>query len=152
MQNRHRRLAAISGAVLILGSLMASAAPAVVAQEDAALCQLPDGFKVGIATREMVNDFNRDIVNGATGHRGRWRHGPVTDAGGDPRKHNENVQNLINSGRQWPLRRARRCPAAVSADPKATEAGILVTTACSARRQMAHSPTSGGTTRWHRRS
>ena len=56
MQNRHRRLAAISGAVLILGSLMASAAPAVVAQEDAALCQLPDGFKVGIATREMVND------------------------------------------------------------------------------------------------
>lgn len=66
---------------------------------DAALCSLPDDFEVGIAIREMVNDVDRDIVNGATqAIEAAGGTVNVTDAGGDARKQNENVENLINSG------------------------------------------------------
>lgn len=66
---------------------------------DTALCALPDGFEVGIAIREMVNDVDRDIVNGATqAIEAAGGTVNVTDAGGDARKQNENVESLINSG------------------------------------------------------
>lgn len=104
MQIRSRRLAAISGAALLVGSLMASGAPAVMAQDDyVPPCELPPGqdgqFKVGIAIREMVNDVDRDIVNGATAAiEAAGGVVTVTDAGGDARKQNENVENLMNAG------------------------------------------------------
>ncbi len=91
----------------MIGTLMGSGAPAVMAQDaeadGTALCALPEGqdgqFKVGIATREMVNDVNRDIVNGATAAiEAAGGSVTVTDAGGDARKQNENVENLMNSG------------------------------------------------------
>lgn len=56
-------------------------------------------YKIGLASREIVNDANRDIIAGAKR--------VVEAAGGtlvvadgqtDPRKHNENVENLVNSG------------------------------------------------------
>jgi ABC-type sugar transport system substrate-binding protein len=105
MELRRRRLAGIAGAVLIVGTLVATAAPPVLlAQDDAGVpCPLPEGqsgqFKVGIAIREMVNDVDRDIVNGATAAiEAAGGTVTVTDAGGDARKQNENVENLINSG------------------------------------------------------
>lgn len=61
--------------------------------------KLPSGFKVGIPIREMVNDVDRDIVNGATETlKAAGATVNVTDAGGDARKQNENVESLINSG------------------------------------------------------
>ncbi|MDR2739440.1 MAG: substrate-binding domain-containing protein, partial [Treponema sp.] len=56
-------------------------------------------YKIGIATREITNDYNRDIISSAQK--------VVEDAGGsvviadanaDYQKHNENIENLINSG------------------------------------------------------
>jgi ribose transport system substrate-binding protein len=56
------------------------------------------GPRIGLASREIVNDVNRDIIAGARKI--------VEDAGGtlivadgqsDARKHNENIENLINS-------------------------------------------------------
>jgi ABC-type sugar transport system substrate-binding protein len=56
-------------------------------------------YKIGIATREITNDYNRDIISSAQK--------VVEDAGGsvviadanaDFQKHNENIENLINSG------------------------------------------------------
>ena len=76
-----------------------TAAPAGDSGDETALCSLPDGFEVGIAIREMVNDVDRDIVNGATeAIEAAGGTVNVTDAGGDARKQNENVESLINSG------------------------------------------------------
>lgn len=56
-------------------------------------------YKIGLASREITNDYNRDIIAGAKA--------VIEKAGGslvvadgqtDPRKHNENIENLINSG------------------------------------------------------
>lgn len=56
-------------------------------------------FKIGIACREISNDYNRTIIAGAQK--------VIEDAGGsvvitdaqiDAQKHNENIENLINSG------------------------------------------------------
>ena len=56
-------------------------------------------FKIGIAAREITNDYNRSIVYAAQKM--------IEDAGGsvviadaqsDVQKHNENIENLINSG------------------------------------------------------
>lgn len=56
-------------------------------------------FKVGIAAREITNDYNRNIVSASQKM--------IEDAGGsvviadaqaDVQKHNENIENLINSG------------------------------------------------------
>ncbi len=63
-------------------------------------CKLPANFKVGIASREILGDVNRDIINGAsdTFKAAGATNINVTDAGGDPRKQNDNVESLINSG------------------------------------------------------
>src|SRR5659263_82964 len=56
-------------------------------------------FKIGIASREITNDFNRDIVtNAQTVIEAAGGTVVTTDAQGDPQKHNENIENLINSG------------------------------------------------------
>ncbi len=56
-------------------------------------------FKIGIASREITNDFNRDIVTNAQATI-EAAGGTVvtTDAQADYQKHNENIENLINSG------------------------------------------------------
>jgi len=57
------------------------------------------GKKVGLASREITNDYNRDIIAGATSVlQAAGAEVVVTDGGTDPRKHNENIENLINSG------------------------------------------------------
>ena len=57
------------------------------------------GKKIGIAAREITNDYNRDIIAGATTVlKAAGAEVVVTDGGTDPRKHNENIESLINSG------------------------------------------------------
>lgn len=56
------------------------------------------GKKIGIAAREITNDYNRGIIDGA--RRVLEAAGDsvvVTDAQTDPRKLNEDIENLINS-------------------------------------------------------
>lgn len=56
-------------------------------------------WKIGFASREIVNDFNRGIVAGAKETiEAAGGEMVVADAQSDPGKHNENIQNLINSG------------------------------------------------------
>ncbi len=76
-----------------------TAATGVASGAATKLCDLPKGFKVGIAIREIVNDVDRDIVKGATDTiKAAGGEVTVTDAGGDARKQNENVESLTNSG------------------------------------------------------
>jgi ribose transport system substrate-binding protein len=57
------------------------------------------GKKIGLASREITNDYNRDIIAGATEVlKAAGAEIVVTDGGTDPRKHNENIESLINSG------------------------------------------------------
>jgi ribose transport system substrate-binding protein len=56
------------------------------------------GKKVGFASREIIADYNRGIIEGA--RRVIEAAGDtmvVVDGQGDPRKHNENIENLVNS-------------------------------------------------------
>lgn len=134
MQLRHRFLStgslalvmALGASLLTLGVTPSNAAPSV-----AVPCKLPSGFKAGIAMREMVNDVNRDIVKSATASlkAAGAKVVNVTDAGGDARKQNDNIESLINSGVDGLF--------AVLGDPqqvspltkKAAEKGIKVSTA-----------------------
>ena len=66
---------------------------------DSASAQSLANKKVGIAAREITNDYNRDIISGATEVlKSEGAEVVVTDGGTDPRKHNENIESLINSG------------------------------------------------------
>ncbi|WP_142056314.1 sugar ABC transporter substrate-binding protein [Pseudonocardia kunmingensis] len=54
---------------------------------------------VGIAAREIVNDYNRDIVTGAEeAFRAAGATVTTTNAGGDATRHINNIQTLVNSG------------------------------------------------------
>ena len=56
------------------------------------------GKKIGIASREITNDYNRGIIEGA--RKVIEADGDtvvVVDGQGDPRKHNDNIANLVNS-------------------------------------------------------
>lgn len=65
----------------------------------AAYAQELAGKKIGLAAREITNDYNRDIIAGAENVlKAAGAEVVVTDGGTDPRKHNENIENLINSG------------------------------------------------------
>jgi ribose transport system substrate-binding protein len=115
MRSRHRKLMGGSLAVVVAMVLAACSSgtsssstaaagttagtPTTSASASGADCTLPAGFKVGIAIREVVNDVDRDIVNGATtAFKAAGAAVNVTDAGGDARKQNENVASLMNSG------------------------------------------------------
>ena len=55
-------------------------------------------LKVGIASRETTGDVNRDIIAGAQEYFEELGASvTVTDGQGDPQKHNENIESLINS-------------------------------------------------------
>jgi len=72
----------------------------VSAQAPAAL-KFPAGkkYKIGFAAREIVNDYNRDVIAGAKkAIEAAGGTMVVTDGQTDPRKHNDNIENLINSG------------------------------------------------------
>ena len=79
----------------------AGAAPATQASASAAT-EVPvakGALKVGIAAREIVNDYNRDIIVGAQAtFRKAGGTVTVTNAGGDATKHINNIQTLVNSG------------------------------------------------------
>lgn len=86
MLNSRSRLLAATGAVA-LALTMAFAGPVAA-----------KGLKIGLASREIVNDYNRGIIEGA--RKVIEADGDtlvVTDGQTDPRKHNDNIQNLINS-------------------------------------------------------
>ncbi|MEP7453324.1 substrate-binding domain-containing protein [Phyllobacterium sp. SB3] len=87
------------------------------------------GKKIGIAAREITNDYNRDIIAGATKVlKDAGADVVVTDGGSDPRKHNENIESLINSkvaGIVVQLGDAQQLAPVVA---KATAAGIPVVT------------------------
>ncbi len=74
-------------AALSLAVAMAATAPASAA-----------GKRIGIASREIVNDYNRGIIAGARKViEAAGDTVVVADGQGDPRKHNDNIENLINS-------------------------------------------------------
>lgn len=57
------------------------------------------GLVVGIASREITNDYNRDIVAGAAAaFREAGASVTTTNGGGDQTTHENNIRNLINSG------------------------------------------------------
>lgn len=68
------------------------------AAEGTAATSILSGKVVGIAIREIVNDFDRDIIEGVR-EQIEAAGGQVTvvDAGADVGKHNENIENLINA-------------------------------------------------------
>jgi ABC-type sugar transport system substrate-binding protein len=56
-------------------------------------------YKIGFATREITNDFNRDIItNAQVVIEAAGGSMTIADANADFQKHNENIENLINSG------------------------------------------------------
>lgn len=67
----------------------------------AACVSAQDGgpYKIGIAVREITNDFNRDINDNAQAViEAAGSEVVIADANTDYQKHNENIENLINSG------------------------------------------------------
>lgn len=87
------------------------------------------GKRIGIAAREIVNDYNRGIIEGAKKVlEGAGDTVVVVDGQSDPRKHNDNIENLINShvdGIIIQLGDAQQMAPVVA---KATAAGIPVLT------------------------
>lgn len=74
----------------------AGAAPAGAAEQTP---YLQGPLSVGIAAREIVNDYNRDIVAGAEEtFRAAGASVTTTNAGGDATRHINNIQTLVNSG------------------------------------------------------
>jgi ABC-type sugar transport system substrate-binding protein len=60
---------------------------------------LPGPLTVGIAAREIANDYNRDIISGAEeAFRAAGGTVTTTNAGGDATRHINNIQTLVNSG------------------------------------------------------
>ncbi len=57
------------------------------------------GLKIGIAAREITNDYNRSIISGSQELiEAAGGEVVIADAQADVQKHNENIENLINSG------------------------------------------------------
>ena len=95
----------------------------------AAQAQNADGKKIGIAAREITNDYNRDIIAGAEKVlKEAGAEVVVTDGGADPRKHNENIESLINSGVAGIVVQLGDAQQLAPVVAKATAAGIPVVT------------------------
>ena len=114
-------------------AFFASAAPTTASAQELS------GKTIGIASREITNDYNRDIIAGAKKVlEGAGAKVTVTDGGADPRKHNENIESLINSkvaGIIISLGDAQQLAPIVK---KATDAGIpVVTTSIGAKTEGA---------------
>src|SRR5690606_2784299 len=110
MGSRRRRLAGI-GAIVAVAALLAACtvedpggdSTGSEAGEEGPDAQPgpagPDGpIRVGIASREILNDYNRDIIAGVTSVvEAAGGTVEVTDGGGDQTTHNDNIESLINS-------------------------------------------------------
>ncbi|WP_082666294.1 substrate-binding domain-containing protein [Aureimonas sp. AU4] len=82
-----------------LRTLTASVAVGLMLAGTSVQAQEAAGKRIGIAAREITNDYNRDIIAGAEQVlKAAGAEVVVTDGGADPRKHNENIESLINSG------------------------------------------------------
>lgn len=115
------KISALACAATILG-FTALAAGTATAQDLA-------GKKVGIAAREITNDYNRDIIAGATKSiEAVGGTVVVTDGGGDPRKHNENIESLINSGVSGIVVQLGDAQQLAPVVKKANDAGVPVVT------------------------
>lgn len=91
--------------------------------------QALNGKKIGIAAREITNDYNRDIIAGAQSLLEKdGAQVVVTDGGADPRKHNENIESLINSGVSGIIVQLGDAQQLVPIVKKASAAGIPVVT------------------------
>jgi ABC-type sugar transport system substrate-binding protein len=83
------------------GSKDSGSAPASTKSSTAVTVRSSSGgpYKIGIATREITNDFNRDINSNAQATiEAAGGSVVIADANADFQKHNENIENLINSG------------------------------------------------------
>lgn len=106
---RRRRLAAVGAIAAVAGLLTACTvddpgddpqSPGTDAGEETPGAQRgPDGpIRVGVAAREILNDYNRDIIAGVTSVvEAGGGSVEVTDGGGDQTTHNDNIESLINS-------------------------------------------------------
>ena len=114
-------LAAALGTILLAGNVMA--------EEE--LTYNNGDFKIGFATREIVNDLNRDVIAGAQEViEAAGGEMTVINAEADATKHNENMENRINSdvdGIIVELGDAQQLAPLVA---KANEKGIPVVTTC----------------------
>lgn len=104
-------------------------APSAVSGQDAPT------YKIGLASREITNDYNRDIIEGARRVLEAEGHELiVADGQTDPRKHNENIENLINSGVDGLIIQLGDAQQLAPVVQKAVDAGIpVVTTSVGAR-------------------
>lgn len=118
--------------VAAVSAVLATVSFSVSAQELA-------GKKIGIAAREITNDYNRDIIAGAK--KVLEQAGAqvvVTDGGADPRKHNENIESLVNSGVTGIIVQLGDAQQLAPVVKKADNAGIpVVTTSVGARTEGA---------------
>lgn len=116
-----RKYAKVLGLTLLV-LLALSLVPAGLAAQSA-------GPKIGMAAREITNDYNRDIIAGA--QRVIEAAGGtlvVADGQTDPRKHNENIENLINSGVDGLIIQLGDAQQLAPVVAKAVEKGIPVVT------------------------
>lgn len=123
------RVARFGVATLIVAALLTGLA---IAQD----LQFPSdkNYEIGLASREIVNDFNRGIIEGARqvveAAGGTL---VVADGQGDPRAHNDNITNLINSGVDGLIIQLGDAQQLAPVVAQAAEAGIpVVTTAVGA--------------------
>ena len=103
------------------------------AQPGGETLRFPDDktYKIGFATREIVNDLNRDVIAGAQEViEAAGGEMTVVNAGADVTKHNENIENLINSGVDGIIVELGDAQQLEPLVAKANEAGIPVVTTC----------------------
>lgn len=119
--------------------LLPLAVAVVLAFPIASYAQELAGKKIGIAAREITNDYNRDIIAGATKViEAAGGTVVVTDGGADPRKHNENIESLINSGVAGIIVQLGDAQQLAPVVKKANDAGIpVVTTSVGAKTEGA---------------
>ncbi len=68
-------------------------------KEDVTESTVKGDFKIGIAAREITNDYNRGCISAAQEQiEAAGGSVVIADAQADVQKHNENIENLINSG------------------------------------------------------
>ena len=97
------------------------------------ILKFPDDkqYKIGFATREIVNDLNRDVIAGAQEViEAAGGEMTVVNAEADVTKHNENIENLINSGVDGIIVELGDAQQLEPLVAKANEAGIPVVTTC----------------------
>ena len=88
------------------------------------------GLKIGMAVREITNDFNRGIISSAQNTiEALGGELIVVDAQADYQKHNENIENLINSDVDGIIIQLGDTQQLAPIVEKATEKGIPVVTA-----------------------